>query len=138
MWASQYPCIWFRSNYQNWKCGEILNFLFMLVRFKFHFDRKFVSIPQSASPFSNHTHHENGEADGDRNKFSIKMVFESNQKFRTSPHSQFLVAGTKPHARVLASSHKELHIYNHVATNPIKQVVSFTNYSCKDLFPFPI
>ena len=45
------------------------------------------------------------------------MVFESNQKFRISPHSQFLVAGTKPHARVLASSHKELHIYNHVATN---------------------
>ena len=63
MWASQYPCIWFSSSHQNWKCGETLNFLFMLVRFKFHFDRKFVSIPLSTSPFSNHTHHENGEAD---------------------------------------------------------------------------
>jgi len=45
--------------------------------------------------------------------------------FRISPHYKFLGARTKPDAKVLALSHT--HIY--IATNPVKQVVSFTYYS---------
>ena len=45
------------------------------------------------------------------------------------------MARAKPYARVLASPHRELHIYNHVATNPIRLVMSFINYNCNGLFP---
>ena len=48
------------------------------------------------------------------------------------------MARAKPYARVLASPHRELYIYNHVATNPIRLVMLFINCSCKGLSLFPL
>ena len=77
---------------KNWKCGEILNFLFMLVWFKFHLIENLFQSP-STSPFSWWVWFENGEVDkGIETNFLSKWnlnLTNIKRKFRVSPHFQF-------------------------------------------------
>ena len=43
-------------------------------------------------------------------KWYSNQTIKISKWFRISPHLQFLVARTKPYVRLLASSHRELHI----------------------------
>ena len=93
MWASHYPCIWFSSSQQKLEVWRNSKLSFYVGLIQIPFDRKFISIPLSTSPFSWWVWFENGEVDkGIETNFLSKWnlnLTNIKRKFRVSPHFQF-------------------------------------------------